>query len=207
MASRWLRFIFQLPAMSGRRVRHVAIQSSRAARPGSVLALEVLQATRRRRWRCARTPSSSKPSARTAAAESPPPTTVNAVDLGDAPRRPPRVPAGERRQLEHAHRAVPEHGPARRRARSANSSRRLPGRCRGPSGRPGSRRRRRRRASASAANAVGRHDVDRQHDLDARASAPVEVAAHGVELVLLEQRLADLVALGLEEGEAPCRRR
>ena len=44
-------------------------------------------------------------------------------------------------------------------------------------------------------------DVGRQHDLDAGLLGPLEVVAAGVELVVLEQALADLVALGLEEGE------
>ena len=46
-----------------------------------------------------------------------------------------------------------------------------------------------------------RDDVDRQHELDALGRGLLDVAANGVELVLLEQALADLVALGLEEGE------
>ncbi len=37
MASRWLRFIFQLPAISGRRVRARHVSVSSAARPGRVL--------------------------------------------------------------------------------------------------------------------------------------------------------------------------
>ena len=47
----------------------------------------------------------------------------------------------------------------------------------------------------------GGDDVDGQHDLDALGLGLLEVAADGVELVLLEQARADLVALGLEEGE------
>ena len=47
----------------------------------------------------------------------------------------------------------------------------------------------------------GDHDVGRQHDLARRLLGPLEVAPAGVDLVLLEQALADLVALGLEEGE------
>ena len=55
--------------------------------------------------------------------------------------------------------------------------------------------------SASAENAVGGDDVDRQDELDALRLGLVEVAADGVDLVLLEQALADLEALRLEEGE------
>ena len=56
------------------------------------------------------------------------------------------------------------------------------------------------RASADG-NSVSTTMSVGQHDLDARLLGPLEVAADGVELVLLEQALADLVALGLEEGE------
>jgi hypothetical protein len=43
---------------------------------------------------------------------------------------------------------------------------------------------------------VGRDDVDGQHDLDAGLLRLREVALDGLDLVLLEQRGADLVALG-----------
>ena len=44
-------------------------------------------------------------------------------------------------------------------------------------------------------------DVGGQQDLDAGLLRPLQVGPAGVELVLLEEALADLVALGLEEGE------
>ena len=79
---------------------------------------------------------SARPNSRIAAALSPPPTTVKRARrrdrVGDGAR------AGrERRELEHAHRAVPEHGRrvGRRRRRRSRRSR---GRCRGPSTRRGS---------------------------------------------------------------------
>ena len=49
--------------------------------------------------------------------------------------------------------------------------------------------------------ARGREDVGRQNDLHALLLGRGEVALDGVDLVLLEQRLAHLVALGLEERE------
>jgi hypothetical protein len=45
------------------------------------------------------------------------------------------------------------------------------------------------------------HDVGRQQDLHAGLLGPSQVAAAGVELVLLEEAPADLEALGREEGE------
>ena len=98
---------------------------------------------RRRRWRCGRTRPRRSRGVRTAAAESPPPTTVSAVDLGEGLGDGPGA-RGEGRELEHAHRAVPEDGlrvgDLRRRTAAPT-----PGRCPGRSGRPGWRRRRRRR--------------------------------------------------------------
>ena len=98
MASRWVRFIFQLPAMSGRRPGDLAGSCGPSAAPSrarpdpGASCPPGTPATRRRRWRCGRSGFSSSPSARTAAAESPPPTT-------DSPSTPatasatPRVPA------------------------------------------------------------------------------------------------------------------
>ena len=155
MASRWLRFIFQLPAISGRRAARLPSATSRSPalrRPGSGLALQVLQRRAAAGARCGRTPSSARPSARTAAAESPPPTTVKPSTVGD--------------RLGHAAGARRERAPARTRPSgrsrtpfSAPASavgeraHRAPGRCPGPAGRPGSRRRPRPSCSASAANA------------------------------------------------------
>ena len=87
------------------------------------------------------------------------------------------------------------------------AARRSPGRCRG--------RRRPRPTSVSSIESAGRTTCSRvgrrtsdatttsvgQHDLDAALCGLGEVAAHGVELVLLEQAGPDLVALGREEGE------
>ena len=136
-------------------------------------------------------PSSGRPSARTAAAESPPPTTLNApsesravasmIGLGDAAGA-----LGERGQLEHAHRAVPEH---RLRAGEHLGERgdrlgadvealpavrdRVDRRPSGCSPRPRSRRRPPRR---------------RQDDLAGLQQPPA-----GVDLVGLQQRVADAV--------------
>ena len=182
----------------GRRVG----QRSRTAMPGSSLPSRYsrLAPPPVEMWPNA---ASSKPSLRTAAAESPPPTTVRPVDLGQ------RLgdgagAVGERVDLEDAHRAVPEHRPARRRARP-RTPRPTRARCRGP------------RLSAGISDAgddprlglaVARrelgvdHDVGRQHDLDAGLARPARGSrGRPVELVLLEQALADLVALGREEGE------
>ena len=104
---------------------------------------------------------------------------------------------GERRQLEHAHRPVPEHRRRRRRA-PRRTRHRCPGRCRGPSSRPGSRRPGTVRVCASAENVVGDHDVGGQHDLAAYSEQPPA----GVDLVALQQRVADAVALRGEEREA-----
>src|SRR6202041_1680766 len=50
--------------------------------------------------------------------------------------------------------------------------------------------------------AFGRHDqVGRKHDLAARAGSQIQVPAGQVDLVVLQQGRADLVALGGEEGE------
>ena len=196
MASRWLRFIFQLPAISGRRValRHHVLQRGEA---GQGLALEVLQrgaaAGRDVAERGLVEAERAHGRGRVAAADH-----GEAVDLGD--------------RLGHARGCRPRTAPARTRpsgrsrtrsarrpSASANSGDRLPGRCPGPSRSAG---------IASAAHRVvlgvggerGRgHDVDRQHDL---AAGPRQQVAAGVDHVVLEQRLADLVALGLEEGEA-----
>jgi hypothetical protein len=115
------------------------------------------------------------------------------VDGGDRLGHPAGA-GGERRQLEDAHRAVPEDRARRRRA-AANA-------------RPT-------RAdveahlavgiasadddvvSASALNS-GDDDVDRQHELAGLGEQPPA----GVDLVLLQQRVADLVALRGEEREA-----
>ena len=146
---------------------------------------------------------SSKPSVRTAAAESPPPTTVRPstsvsawatarVPLGER-RRPRRRPSGRSRR------------PSSRRRAPRRTARRTPGRCPGPSASAGiasAAGTTRGWGSASAdGNAVATTTSVGQHDLDAALRGLGEVAPTGVELVLLEQALADLVALGLEEGE------
>ena len=46
-----------------------------------------------------------------------------------------------------------------------------------------------------------RDDVDREDELHPGLLGPPQVLADGVELVLLQEALADLVALGLQEGE------
>ena len=65
-----------------------------------------------------------EPACSTAATESPPPTTVIARRTRDRLARPERA-GGERRLLEHAHRAVPEHRRARRRCAARKRAARL----------------------------------------------------------------------------------
>src|SRR6195952_5855874 len=83
MASRWLRFIFQLPAMSnlrpagfGAELGFDMVQASRTASPGRVAPSRNSNDAPPpvEMWV---NPASSTPSVRTAAAESPPPTTEN----------------------------------------------------------------------------------------------------------------------------------
>ena len=127
---------------------------------------------------------SASPNWRIAAALSPPPTTVKPGQSATASAT--RAgPGGERRHLEHAHRAVPEHG--RRAARSRRrTSPRSPDRRRGPSSRRGSRRRATIRVSASSAMSCGDHDVGR--DLH---PAGGEQARALVDHVGLHERVAD----------------
>ena len=172
------------------------VQSSRTVMPGSSLPSRYsrLAPPPVEMWPNA---ASSKPSVRTAAAESPPPTTVRPPcgDLGE--RLGDRLGARrERVDLEHAHRAVPEHGlrvgerlGVRRRGVRADveAERSRPGSPRtvrrpGPaSGRPtGTRCRRRCRSGAAAPRRRrGRGGGSRGR----------------FELVLLQEALADLVAL------------
>ena len=150
MASRWLRFIFQLPAISGR-----AAASCRRPDFGWAIGASVLQygepgrVLPSRYSRLAPPPVemwpnavSSKPSVRTAAAESPPPTTVKRRRPRSAPGR----PRGCRRRT--ASNSNTPIGPFQNTVLASASLRReqlarTPGRCPGPAGRPGSRRRRR----------------------------------------------------------------
>ena len=121
-----------------------------------------------------------------------------AVDLGE--RRSDRPGAlGEGVELEDPHRAVPEHGPGTA-DRLGEALARL-----GSDVEP----------DLVAGHRVGRHhgrgrvrvergrdhDVGGQHDLDTALGGPAEVLAAGLHLVLLEQALADLVALRRQEGE------
>ena len=124
-----------------------------------------------------------------------------AVDLGERLGDRPGA-LGEGGDLEDAHRAVPEDragvgergGEGRARLRADVEAEAV--------GRDRVGRTTRGCGSRSPDGNVGvDDDVGRQHDLDARLLGPLEVGAAGVELVLLEQALADLVALGLEEGE------
>src|SRR4051794_22608322 len=109
MASRWFRFIFQLPAMSGRRPLTSAIASAlqrRDARQG--LALEELEGGATTGGdvteAVVRDAQRAHGRGRVAAADD-----AEAVDLGDRLGDAPGA-RRERRQLEHAHRAVPEDG-------------------------------------------------------------------------------------------------
>ena len=110
-----------------------------------------------------------------------------------------RARAGrERLELERAHRAVPEHG-ARRRGSPRRSRPRCAARRRGPSSRR-ARRRRRARASRCRRRTRGR----RRGRSGSRSFSPpaASTRARGLQPLLLAQRVADVVALGLEEREA-----
>ena len=139
---------------------------------------------------------SSSPRARTAAAESPPPTTLMPSTAATAwatcgcrwrTARARRRPSGRSRT------------PSWRRRAPRRTARPTRGRCRGPSGRRGSCRPARSGSAASAENSaevtmsVGSTSVSRVVTQEGRA---------GLDLVLLEQRVADVVALRLQEREA-----
>ena len=122
---------------------------------------------------------------------------MSASACGDGPGA-----LGEGADLEHAHRAVPDDRLRRRRAcwRTARPS---PGRCPGPSSRPGSpsaahdlRARRPPRTPSATTTSTG-STISTPFSCGLR-----EVALDGLDLVGLEQRVADLVALRGEEGEA-----
>ncbi len=140
---------------------------------------------------------SAKPSWRTAAAESPPPTTVRPGQPVRAGRERPR-PVAVRLELEDAHRAVPEDragvgepGGEQLRAVRTDVQPHPPG---------GDRVRGHDVVGGVGAERVGGHHVDREHHLDAQLGGPLQVSAHGVELVGLQQAGAHLVALGGQEG-------
>ena len=101
---------------------------------------------------------------------------------------PPRTRPSDRSRTRCGRRPAPRRTP-----------RRCPGRCPDPSGRPGSRRPTTTWVFASSLISVGDHDVGRQHDL---AAGVGQQPAAGLDLVGLEQRVADLVALRGQEGEA-----
>ena len=124
------------------------------------------------------------------------------VDLGERLRRRPwcrRRTARSRRRPSGRSRTPSWRRRARRRTPSPTRAR-----CRGRAGRRGSRRRRttvaRRRPSPTELR--GDHDVGRQHAARRRTRRrAARYSWHGVDLVLLEQALADLVALGDQERE------
>ena len=127
----------------------------------------------------------------------PPPTTV-AVGGRNGLRD--RLGAGgERGQLEHAHGPVPEHGAGvadgggERLGRVRADIQALPARLdpRGGHGPPG-----------LLADLAGHDHVGRQQHRLALALGPGQQGLDGVDLVGLEQRVADPVALGGQEGEA-----
>src|SRR4051812_10100649 len=191
MASRWLRFIFQLPAMSGMRAIGLLLQRGQ---PRELLALEVLQARAATGGDVAEPRLvDAQPSDRCGG--------VTASHDGERVRqcgdrlRDAESAGGERLELEHAHRTVPEH-----RLRAVE---------------PVAEQRDRRRPDvetfATRRDRVGRYDVGLgvgaevvgdnhiggQYDL-----AGVEEAPARVDLVGFEQRVADVVALRRQEGEA-----
>ena len=147
---------------------------------------------------------SSKPRVRTAAAESPPPTTERppAAETSVRACATARVPSANALGLEDPHRAVPEDG-ARAPYRVGEGSGGVgtdvePEAVGGD--RVGGHDPRLRLAVPRRERRVD-HDVGREHDPDPGLLGPGEVVAAGLDLVLLEQAAADLVALRLEEGE------
>ena len=183
--------------ISGLRSRHRAFgsPSASACEPGQVAVLDAARATRRRRSTRGRRGRRGR-TARIAAALSPPPTTVKPAAVGD--RLGDRARAGrERRDLEHAHRAVPEH-----RARVGDRRRRTSAAVSGPMSRPfqpsGIASTPHVRAASASAVIVRRDDdVGR----DRAIAGPCEQLAAVVDLVGLDERVADVCALRGEERE------
>ena len=148
-ASATVLCIFQLPAISGVRANPAGVAHASTSTPGSCLPSISSSAAPPPvdRW----VTRSASPNWTSAAAESPPPTTVDA--RGSGHRLGHRARAGrERLELERAHRPVPEHRAGARRSRPRRP-RQCAGRCRGPSARRG---RRPRRASCGSASAPKR---------------------------------------------------
>src|SRR3954452_19471919 len=191
IASRWLRFIFQLPAMSGMRAIGLLLQRGQ---PRELLALEVLQA------RAATGGDVAEPrlvdaqlpdgSCRVAAADD----GERVGERGDRFGHPPRA-RRERLELEHTHRAVPEHRPgagepvAEQRDRVGSDVETLAACGDGVHGDDVGLR--------VGVDLVGHDDVDRKDDLAGLEEAPARVG-----LVGLEQRVTDVVTLRREEREA-----
>ena len=201
LASRWLRFIFQLPAISGRRDSGCSAGSLlQDGQAGQGLALQVLQPAPPPVEMWAK-PSSAQASSRTAAAESPPPTTLSrprpvtsTIACVDA-AGPAANGAARTRPWARSRRWS-----ARRRRRSANAFYRLEGRCRGPASRPGSRRPAPCGCSPPRRKSLRDHDVGGQDDLapdyleqlaGSSRSGPPPAASHPTH-----------EPLGGEEGEA-----
>ena len=197
MASRWLRFIFQLPAISGVRAM---VTSSSAVRAGQLLALEELEAGAAPGGDVAERLLVEAELAHRGGR-------VAAADDGEAVGCVTSVMAWATARVPSANGAISKTpiGPFQNTVRAsasfaANSAPLSRADVEAqPVGRDGV-------DGDDVVVGVGRElgrrdDVDRQHDLDALGLGLLEVAADGVELVLLEQALADLVALGLEEGE------
>ncbi len=140
----------------------------------------------------------SRPAARTAASESPPPTTVKAGEAATA-RATPRVPASNGAVLEDPHRAVPQDrlraGEDRpetlHRARADVETLQRP-----RDGAGGHRDRRIGRGDIG-----GGHDVDRQLDRDPLRAGALAGGEHRAEPIGLDERAADLAPVGGQERE------
>ena len=198
IASKWLWCIFQLPEMSGRRS---GIGSRRSAsRPGrspcSISSSEAPPPVETWSIRSAR------PNSATAAAESPPPTTVKPRQSATASATCPG-PGLEAGVLEGTHRPVPQHA-AGLVDDVAEGGGRARARCRRPSNPgPGSTPAWTHLAAGTGVEQLAalaeRGDVLGQDDA---VAGPGQQLPARVDLVGLEQRVADVAALRAEEREA-----
>ncbi len=181
-ASTPVLFIFQFPAISGRR-RLLMPWGGPRRRAGSCPPAS--RGRRRRRWRrgCsgrpARTGRPRRPSRRRR-----PPWSRRTSAIASATAT---GAVGERRDLERAHRPVPEDG-ARGDDRLAVRRPRCSARCRRPSSRPGCRRSGTTSRSASGVEAVGHQHVDRQLEGAVEAHRQLhELAGHRLAVGALVQ--------------------
>src|SRR3954453_3095652 len=191
IASRWLRFIFQLPTMSGMRAIGLLLQRGQ---PRELLALEVLQARAATGGDVAEPRLVDAQRADRCCGVTTTDHGERARKRGDGLRKSPRA-GGERLDLEHTHGAVPEHRSRTLESVAEQLHRRRPyvqtlatrgDRVGGHDVGRGVR-----------ADVVGDDDVGRQHDL-----SRLEETTARLDLIGFEQRVTDVVALRRKEREA-----